>query len=103
MQEFVAKCREWQKENSDYELICDIPDTDIYYVQWHELPKAERMYWIGTSGRYAKDAFEEFAIKRCKVECAVLDSEMRLHDIPDWPQGHAMTVFRTKQDGESVI
>jgi len=61
------------------------------------------MHWIGTSGRHGKEAFEEFATKQCKVECSVLDSEMQLHDILDWPQGHAMTVFRTNQDGASVI
>ena len=61
------------------------------------------MSWIGTYGRCAKDAFEEFATKRCKVECAVLDKDMNLHDILDWPQGKAMMVFRTSVDGVSVI
>ena len=97
MKEFVARCREWQKQNSEYELICDIPDVNIYYVQWSELPRAERMSWIGSYRRCAKDAFEEFGTKRCKVECSVLDKDMVLHNAMDWPAGEAMMVFRTKR------
>lgn len=103
MQVFVAKCRDWQKKNRDYELCCDVPDASIHYVQWSELPKAERMSWVGSFGRCAKDAFEEFGTKRCKVEVSVLDCNMNLLDVMSWPPGNAMMVFRTKQDGASVI
>ena len=89
------KFRKWQKENSEWELCCDIPNTDIFYIQWNELSKNERMSWIGTYGRGAKDMFEEFGIKRCKVQQKVLDDNLELHEVSDWPCGEAMLVFKT--------
>ncbi len=92
------KFREWQKENPEWELCCDIPDTDILYIQWNELPKNERMSWIGTYGRDAKNAFEEFGTKRCKVLAKVLSDKFELHEETDWPYGEAMLVFKTGKE-----
>ena len=99
--EYVERCRVWQQANPDWELVCDIEDCDPLYIQWSELPKAERMSWIGSYRSSARDAFEEFGIKRCKVEKKVLNSGLELCD--KWPQGHAMRVFRTKVDGVGII
>lgn len=96
---FVERCREWQKNNPDWELLCDIHNTDHLYVQWSELPKRTRMWWVGKYGSAAKDMFEEFGDKSCKVEKKVLDRTLRLHSISDWPDGLAMTVYRTSIDG----
>lgn len=93
MKNFVARCREWQKNHSKWALICDIDDVDALYLGWIELPKKERMHWIGTYGASAEEAWEEFGIKRCKVAKRILDCNMELHKIEDWPHGHAMTVF----------
>lgn len=103
MKEFVERCRKWQKENPDWELICDINDTDYLYVQWSELPKSARMSWVGSYGTEAREMFEEYGRKPCKVDCMVLDNDMRLHDLKDWPQGHTMTVFRTSLDGVNLV
>ncbi len=92
---FRKRCKTWQRENPKWELCCDIGNTDRLYVQWDELPKEERMHWIGKYNDCAKDAFEEFGSKQCKVEKRVLDCNMNLHKIEDWPNGHAMTVFKT--------
>ena len=95
MKKFIERCRQWQKDNQGWELCCDIQDADYLYVQWSELPKAVRMSWIGKYGSSARDMFEEYGIKKCKVECMVLDSDMKLHHLQDWPQGLSMTVFHT--------
>ena len=101
MEKFIERCREWQKENPDWELICDIHDTDFLYVQWSEIPKAARMSWIGKYRDGAKEMFEEYGIKQCKVERMALDSDMRL--CTKWPVGNAMTVYRTSIDGVPIL
>lgn len=103
MKEFIEKCRQWQKKNSDWELLCDIDDTDQYWQQWHELPKSERMSWVGAYGRDAKAMFEEFGKKRPKIEMMVLDRKTRLLPLLAWPEGVAMTVYRTKIEGVPVL
>lgn len=100
---FIERCREWQKQNPDWELICDIEKTDSLYFQWAELPRKEKMHWIGKYRDAARDAFEEFATKQCKVDHKVLDSTLQLHEPLDWPHGHAMAVYRTKVDGVSLL
>ena len=95
MEEQLKKYREWQKQNQEWELCCDVTDTDALYIQWGELPKRERMSWIGTYGRCAEDAFNEFATKKCKVERAVLCPDMQLRGVLDWPHGFCMLVFKT--------
>ena len=77
--------------------------SDHLYVQWSELPKAERMSWIGSFGSCAKEAFEEFAVKRCKVESKCLTENLSLCDPLSWPGGFNMLVFRTSVDGIRVI
>jgi len=103
VQEYVERCREWQKNNPDWELICDIPDSGKLYVQWSELPRKERMSWVGQYKSSAREMFEEFGRKNCKVECQVLDNDMRLHDPADWPHGNAMTVFQTSLGGVKIV
>ena len=95
MNEQLSKYRDWQKENSEWELCCDINDTDSLYIQWEELSKRVRMSWIGTYRAGAKDAFEEFATKKCKVETAVLCPDMQLRNVLDWQPGFCMLVFKT--------
>jgi len=85
--------RDWQKQNPQWELCCDAGDTDRHYVQWGELPKAERMSWIGSYGRDAKAAFEEFGTKRCKTVKKVLTEDLKLVDVLDWPAGFNMLIF----------
>jgi len=94
MKQQLEKYREWQREYPEWQLICDIPETDLY-TQWNELPKAERMSWVGTYGRDAKEAFEEFGVKKCKVPCMVLGPDLHLREISDWPEGFCMTVYKT--------
>jgi len=98
MEEQLEKYRQWQKENPAWELICDMPETESLYIQWNELPKAERMHWIGTYRESSKDAFEEFGVKRCKVKTAVLCPDLRLLDPLDWPEGFCMLVFKTDKE-----
>jgi hypothetical protein len=92
-QQFIERAREWQKNNPEWELICDIADTKPLYVQWNELQKKVRMSWIGSYGRSAKKAFEEFAVKECKVEYGFLNSKLEV--CQEFPQGHGMMVFKT--------
>ena len=95
MEQQLKKYRQWQKENPEWELICDIDNQDALYVQWHELPKAERMSWIGMYREDPRAVFEEFGTKRCKVSNMVLSPDLTLHKIIDWPEGFCMAVFKT--------
>jgi len=97
---FVERAREWQKANPEWQLICDIGDTETLYQQWSELPKRERMSWVGKYGESARSAFEEFGTKRCKVESAVLNADMQLCEV--WPMGEAMRAYRTNASGEAL-
>ena len=101
MEKFIERCRAWQKQNPDWELICDIDDTEYLYVQWSEIPKNVRMSWIGKYSTGAKDMFEEYGSKQCKVERKVLDENMHLVTV--WPRGNAMTVYRTSIDGHRIL
>ena len=91
----IQKYKEWQQQNPEWELLCDIEDTDALYIQWHELPKAERMSWIGSFRGDPKGAFEEFGIKKCKIPVMCLAPDLKLHDIMDWQPGFCMTVYKT--------
>jgi hypothetical protein len=94
----IEKFREWQKQNPEWQLICDMPsnEVDALYEQFEELPKAERMHWVGTYREDSKAAFEEFEIKRCKVERKFLNEALEFCD--KWPVGHAMTVYKIKSN-----
>ncbi len=95
MQEQLNKYREWQRQNPEWELCCDIEDTNSLYIQWNDLSKEERMHWIGLYGVGGEEAFEEFGISICKVQEAVLCTDLKLRDVKDWPHGFCMLVFKT--------
>ena len=103
MQTFIEQCREWQRKNPDWQLHCDIKNSSKLYTQWEDLPKNEKMYWIGKYREGARECFEEFGLKKCKVEHGVLDCNMEMHSVETWPNGLAMTVYRTKINGKSVV
>lgn len=90
----IQKFREWAAKNPDWKLICDMTEeeNESLYEQWNELPKNERMSWIGRFGSEAHRAFEEFGIKRCKVERRFLNEQMEI--CSEWPTGCAMTIYR---------
>ena len=89
----LEKFREWAKENTGWELICDMENSDQYYETWSELPKKERMSWIGTYGRDAKKAWREFGTRRCKVITKYLSDKLEVCD--KFPAGEAMMIFCT--------
>jgi hypothetical protein len=103
MQEFIKRCREWQKQNADWELFCDMENAERLYTQWEDLPKNIKLYWTGKYRDDAREAFEEFGLKKCKVSSGVLDCNMVMHTHEDWPYGNAMSVYRTKVNGVAVI
>lgn len=92
MKSFIARCREWQKQNPEWQLVCDIEDIDHLYTQWEDLSARAKGYWTGKYRKDAKAAFEEFGLKECKAETAVLDCNMNLCD--EWPNGEAIRVYK---------
>jgi len=99
-QEQVEIYREWQKKNTDWELICDMEETEHLDVQWNELQKAERMHWVGSFREDPKGAFEEFGIKKCKFQSACLAPDLKMYDILNWQPGFCMAVFKTGKEGD---
>lgn len=90
---FLDRCREWQRQNPEWELICDMADTSNLYETFGELPAKERMSWVGRYRDAAVAAWEEFGTKKCRYQMKILTSDMQLVD--EWPMGDAMTVYKT--------
>jgi hypothetical protein len=91
----IEKFREWQRNNPEWELLCDISQEkkDLLFETWSTLPKCERMHWVGTYRESAKSAWEEFGVARCNFEVKYLSNDLKLCDV--WPTGNAMTVYKT--------
>jgi len=89
----IEKFRAWAKNNPGWELICDMEDSDQYYGSWSDLSKTERMSWVGIHGRYAKNAWREFGIRRCKVTTRFLNDKLEV--CTKFPAGQAMMIFFT--------
>lgn len=92
--EFVERCRTWQKNNPEWELICDIKDQDSLYYKFNELPKKDRMYYVGRYGEFAKDVYEEDC-DLCKVPYGFLDNDLTICN--NFPHGNGMMVFKTSE------
>lgn len=94
--EFLEKARNWQKMHPEWELICDMSSeaVDALYLTFGELPVKERMSWVGKYRESAVKAWNEFGVKRLKVERLFLNESLELVDT--WPNGQAMTCFKTK-------
>lgn len=93
--DFIERCRDWQKAHPDWELLCDIKDVDSLYIQWRDLSRRSRRYWIGIYGAKAREAFELVGPRRCKVPVMVLNIDLRMLPIEKWPDGSAMTIYQT--------
>lgn len=80
---------EWCKKHPAWMRICDLDDTDCYYVQWNELSERERNYWG------SEDAYNELATKRQKVKTGHISGKGEFFsDILDVPRWHnSMMVF----------
>ena len=89
--DFIARAREWQRRNPEWQLLCDMGDTSSLYETFGELPKAERMAWVGKYREAAVEMWKEYGVPKCKVPRAILNDRLELVD--DWPTGNAMTVF----------
>ena len=95
--EFLAKAREWQKQNTDWQLYCDMTneEQDALYPKFGELPAAERMSWLGKYREAAVRAWKEFGIKKCRVPVKYLNEDMEL--CSEFPSGNAMTCFQIRR------
>lgn len=63
------KARIYCKENPEWEMICNIPESDDLYYTWEELEKEEKKPWIDHYGKLDADkAWNEFSYGKCKVE-----------------------------------
>lgn len=80
---------EWCKSHPAWVRICDLGNTDCYYVQWGELSDRERASW---GSEYA---YNEFATKRKKVRTGHISGKGEFfEDILDVPRWHnSMMVF----------
>ena len=81
---------EWCAKRSAWMPICDLGETDQYYVQWGELKRADKDYWESEYG------YNEFAIKRCKIEFGFMSGKGEFYsDAMHVPCGHNfMMLFR---------
>jgi len=64
----ALQAKKFCEENQGWKRICDIPDSDKFYMIWDELPEKTKKYWIEEYGRHhAKNAWLEFGEAKCKV------------------------------------
>ena len=98
--DFIARAREWQRRNPEWQLLCDMGDTSSLYETFGELPKAERMAWVGKYREEAVEMWKEYGVPKCKVPRAILNDRLELVD--DWPTGNAMTVFMVNVTGQGT-
>lgn len=80
---------DWCAKHPAWIPICDLDDTNCYYVQWDELSDRERRRW---GSEYA---YNEFATKRRKVKVGFVSGKGEFFaDILDVPRWHnSMMVF----------
>lgn len=80
----------WCARRLAWAPICDLGETDQYYVQWDELKQAEKDYWESEYG------YNEFATRRCKVETGFMSGNGEFYADPlQIPWGHNfMMMFR---------
>ena len=102
MDEFLVKAREWKKKNPSWQLYCDmtISEEVALYPTFGELPKKERMSWVGKFGSDAVKAWQETGVKNCKVPVAYLNEKMELCN--RWPEGCAMLCFQIQSKSQSI-
>jgi hypothetical protein len=63
------KAKIFCKENPEWEMICNIEDSDSLYYTWEELREDEQKPWIDYYGKLDADkAWREFSYGKCKVE-----------------------------------
>jgi hypothetical protein len=84
------QAHKWCSKNPAWLPICDLGDTEQYYVQWDELPEKERQFW---GSEYA---YDEFGTKRKKVKIGFITGKGEFYsDINKVPLYHnMMMVFK---------
>ena len=80
----------WCVRNPAWMRICDLPDTEQYYVQWGELSARAQAGWGSEYG------YQEFGIARCKVKTGFITGKGEFFEqVTAVPFGHnTMMVFR---------
>jgi len=86
----------WCQNNPGWKRICDIENSDSLYFTWDELPKKIRKQWKKHFGSYAKEAWEEFGEKPCKVPYGFITGKGEFYnDVLKVPLNHnLMMVFK---------
>ena len=78
----------WCAKHPAWLPICDLDETDQYYVQWGELSKADQEYWM------SEGCYNEFATKRCKIETGFMSGKGEFHtDMMSIPFGHNLVML----------
>jgi hypothetical protein len=90
VEEASEHAKAWCARNPAWMRICDIPDTDQYYVKWDELSTADQKFWMSEYG------YKEFAIARCKIKTGYISGKGEFFEnINELPPAHnLMSVFR---------
>jgi len=94
--EFVKKCREWQRENTDFLLSCDVEDIDLLYVQFFELPWEKKRQLKKEYGSRAEALYSN-GFKQCKVPKMWLDESLSISYRPLSPL--AMVIYKIVDNG----
>jgi len=104
-EEAASKALKWCNSRPTWMRICDIKDTEPLYKGWSELPHSEQKPWIERYKICAQEAWEEFAVKPCKVDHGFISGEGVFYNcINEVPLMHnIMMVFRVGKEAKSNI
>lgn len=92
-----VKAEEYCKQHPDWELICNIEDTDTLSLSFSELPKSEQKQWRLRHHEHAEDAWSEFGIAPSRHPFKHVSGAGELFDTClNVPMGHqSMMIFNT--------
>ncbi|MEK3987701.1 hypothetical protein MHB77_30670 [Paenibacillus sp. FSL K6-3166] len=98
---------EWCNSNPGWQRICDIGNgAEHLYVQWEELSAKARREWGDNEFRNAaKEAWEEFGTKKCKVPNGFVAEDGKFYTVNDFLglSLNGMMVFKTVSDDKNVF
>jgi hypothetical protein len=102
-EEAANKALKWCNSRPTWMRICDINNTAHLYKKWKEIPLLEQKTWVERYKVCAQEAWEEFAVKPCRVDFGFISGEGVFYScINEVPLMHnIMMVFRVGKEFKS--
>jgi hypothetical protein len=90
--------KEWCERNPRWQRICDIEDSDGLMLQWSEIPRRDKNFWIHRYGDSAESAWKEFSSRHpCRHRFGHIGDDGQFYDCVTHKPSmmNSMMVFET--------